>query len=82
MHLVVAENFHVKSVAHPPNKADTPLIINPNAVLTFAISVQSLKAISGRRSQIPELNCTINLAKLSLRDALNCLESFAVQAPV
>jgi hypothetical protein len=37
-----------------PFEADSPLIINPNAVLSPATSGQSLEAIPRQRGEIPE----------------------------
>jgi len=39
---VVIDDFHVMSVTGLPRKADAPLVIDPDAVLAFAVALESL----------------------------------------
>jgi len=39
---MVIDNFNLVSVAIAPNEAQTPLAIDPNAVLSFSVPVQCL----------------------------------------
>jgi len=41
----IIRDFHVVGVSFPPREADAPLIVDPNAVLSFAVSGQLLKPI-------------------------------------
>jgi hypothetical protein len=52
---VIIHNFYVRRADSPvrPFEADSPLIVNANAVLALAISGQGLKAITGQRRKIP-----------------------------
>jgi hypothetical protein len=49
---MVVDDFHVVGVAISPLEADAILIIDSDAVLTFALAVQSLQPVSGRYTQI------------------------------
>ena len=49
---MVVDDFHIVGVAIPPNEADAILIIDSDAVLAFALAVQSLQPVSGRNIQI------------------------------
>jgi hypothetical protein len=68
---MVVNALHVVSVAFPPNKTDTPLIIDANAVLSLAVAMERFEAIAGRRAKVTELRRGIQLAQLSLRDSLD-----------
>ena len=43
---MIINNFDIVDIPVTPGKADTPLQVNPNAVLPFTVSVQSLKVIA------------------------------------
>jgi hypothetical protein len=49
---VVISKLHVVSFTVAPNKADPPLIIDPNAELTSPITTQRLKPIAGHDPQL------------------------------
>jgi len=49
---VVVNNLHIFRVAVFPLKAEAPLVINPDRVLTSTVASQPLKPISRRRPQI------------------------------
>ena len=49
---MVVDDLDVMGVALLPGEADAPLVVDANTVLSFAVAVQSLKAVSGRRAQI------------------------------
>jgi hypothetical protein len=50
---MIIDYFHIKTISVSPNKTESPLIVDANAVPAFKISSQSLEAISRRRSKIP-----------------------------
>jgi hypothetical protein len=76
---VIIDNLDIRHVASVPDETDAPLIINPYAVLTSSVSVQSFQTISGRCRQISDLRGAIQLPELALGDALDSMESLAVQ---
>lgn len=49
---MVVDDFHIVGVAVPPYEADAILIIDSNAVLALALTVQSLQPVSGGDIQI------------------------------
>jgi hypothetical protein len=44
--LMIVNNFHVVSISVVPMKADSPLIVDPNAVLTVPVAVKLLQSVS------------------------------------
>jgi hypothetical protein len=48
---MIIDDFHIVAMAVTPNKTDSPLVIDPNRVLSFPITSQCFPLISGRRSQ-------------------------------
>jgi hypothetical protein len=49
---VIIHNLNVVGVAVPPPKADTPPIVNPDAVLPGTVARQLLELVAGRDSQV------------------------------
>ena len=54
-----------------PHKAESPLIVDANTVLTLAITAQSFQTIAGRHAKIVELFGGINSQKLRAGAVLN-----------
>jgi hypothetical protein len=71
MLLVIVHDLDFVNVALSPHEAETPLVVNPNAILPFAIPMQCLQAIAGRSCQIAQFRGAVQLPKLSPRNALN-----------
>src|SRR5258706_14592093 len=57
-----------------PLEAHPPLIVDPYAVLPFALSFQSFKAITGQSSQIQHGGCGLKTVKLQPRSPFNTEE--------
>jgi hypothetical protein len=51
---MVIDDLDVPGFAVPPNKANAPLLVDPNAVLPLPVAAQGFQAIAGRRRQIVE----------------------------
>jgi len=49
---MAVDDFHIVGVDVPPPEADVILIIDSDAVLALALTVQSLQPVSGRNIQI------------------------------
>ena len=58
---MVVYDLHIVSVTVFPNKADTVLIIDPNAVLAEAIALQRFQPIAGELCQVGKLNRRVDL---------------------
>jgi hypothetical protein len=67
---VVVDNLDVFGVAAGPAKANTPLVIDPNAVPAGPVSHQFLEAVSGGSSKINKTGCGIEQDEFSQSDAL------------
>jgi hypothetical protein len=66
---MIVYDFNIVSVSLAPTEADTPLVVDPNAVLPLPVSGQFLKAISWRDKKIIQLLRRIQQEKLPLSDA-------------
>jgi hypothetical protein len=62
---MVINNFHIFCTCIRPTKADTPLIIDTNAVLAGTIILESFKVISGWHPQIIKSAGDLELSKLT-----------------
>jgi hypothetical protein len=49
---MIINNFHVVWAIFPPLKADSPLLVDADALLSIPVSAQRLKAIAGKVHQI------------------------------
>ncbi len=58
-----------------PNKTNTPLIINANAMLPFALTMERFQTIAWWRRKVTQLRRTIQLPKLPASDGLDGLKS-------
>jgi hypothetical protein len=68
---VVINDFHVFCPNLRPTKADTPLIVDTNAVLTGTITLECLKVIAGWHPQIIKSTGDLELSKLTPRNLGN-----------
>jgi hypothetical protein len=73
--LVIIDDLYVVGVPFAPNKAQTPLVVDPNAVLSLSVAMQGFQAISRRRCQVSQFRGGIHLPKLPARDTLDCLKA-------
>jgi hypothetical protein len=70
---VIVHDFDILSAIVPP-EANTPLIVDPYAVLPSAVAMQRLKAIAWRHAQIGQSRHRIEKQQLPSRYALNGAE--------
>ncbi len=68
---VIVDHLNVESVASFPTKADTPLVVDPDAVLTPTITPERLKTITGRDAKFGELCCRVEPRKPATGDVLD-----------
>jgi hypothetical protein len=68
---VVIDYLHVVGIAFVPSKADAPLSVDPNAVLTGTVAPQPLQAVARRHTEIGQTRRRIQHAKLPQRHSLN-----------
>jgi hypothetical protein len=67
---MIINNFDVVRVSFSPLKADTPLLIDTDAVLTGAATCQLLKMVCRRDAQIRQRLGSVKNLELSSRRAL------------
>jgi len=79
---MIVYNLYLLCVACPPNEADSPLIIDPDAVLTFPISLQCFKSIRGRQTKIFQSDGSIYRIELHERALLNIGREFPREPPM
>ena len=64
--------------ASRPLKADPPLVIDPNAVLSLSVAFQGFESVAGQRAQILKLDRRFHAIQLEPRRAIDsreCLDS-------
>ncbi len=59
--------FNIGWARSCPDKTDAELIIEADAVLTFAMTAQRFQLIAWRRTQFPQLSCCVQLIQLTPR---------------
>ena len=65
--LVVVSDFDFVCMAILPAKTNTILFVDPNTMLTYAVTSEPLKPIARRNSQLREVAHSIELVKLATR---------------
>jgi hypothetical protein len=59
-----------------PNKTNTPLVIDANAVLAFSISLERFKPIAWRNTQTGQFGCCMQLQKLAACHTFDVFEAW------
>jgi len=72
---VIISDLNIKRIACVPSKANPILIVDSDAVLSRAISLQCLQAIRGRRRQVSKFFGAVDLNQFPKRDGRNGLKS-------
>jgi len=67
---MVINNFDIFRTSLGPVEANPELPVDPNAVLTLAITMQRLQQIAGRYFKIIQLTCSLELPNLPQGNAL------------
>ena len=65
-------------IVFPPDKADSPLTVDANAVLAPTIAVKSLQPVARRRGEVAQFGGSVQLAQLSLTNSLEGPKPFNV----
>ena len=65
---MVIDNLHVMRAVRFPAKADPPLVVDPDAVLSLAPALQRLKAVAGRHPQLFQFHRRIQHFQFPLHD--------------
>ena len=62
---MIVHDFDAVRAIHFPHEANTPLVIDANAVLALAIAFQRLELITWRNAQTGEFGCCMQLQQLA-----------------
>ena len=68
---MVIDDLHTVGVTSHPAKADAPLVIDPDAVLALAITLERLKPIGWRNPQIVQGGGVVEHAQFATRHGLD-----------
>jgi hypothetical protein len=68
---VVVHNFYIKGISVLPAKANPPLIIDSDTVLSFAIAFQSFEPVTGRDLEFVKALCLVQVQELPAGDPFN-----------
>src|SRR5262245_41413155 len=76
--LMVIDDFYVRWPRRPtrPLKADSPLVIDANAVLALAVTLQGFEPVTGQRTKIFDFDSCFQAVELQPGSALNSRERF------
>jgi hypothetical protein len=61
---MIIDDLDIVSVALAPHETDSPLIVDPDAVLTLAVAAKLLQPVAGRNPQILYHCALFNIASL------------------
>jgi hypothetical protein len=70
---VVIGNFDISGIAVTPFETDSPLVVYPNAPLSFSIACQLFESVGRWYPQKTKRGCGMNLSKLSKSNSLDTL---------
>lgn len=72
---MVINNFHIFRASLGPTEANPELLVNSNAVLTLAVTMQRFQHIPGRHFKIIQLACNLELPNLPQGNSLKVDEA-------
>jgi hypothetical protein len=68
---MIIHDFHLVSISFAPAKTYPPLVIYPDAMLSFASALQCFKAIAGWHGHVPQFRGGVQCQQLAPGAALN-----------
>jgi hypothetical protein len=77
---MVISDFNLPGIAIAPYKADPVLVIDPNAILSGAITFERFQSIAWKDRKIRERTGCMNLHELSLDNLRNPAEPLRIPA--
>jgi hypothetical protein len=75
--LVIVHYFHVVRVTIQPSETEPPLLVDPYAVLSMAIALQSLKPVTGWYTQFIQVHNSIQYPQFPHGGPLDVMRQFA-----
>jgi hypothetical protein len=77
---VIVHNLDIVSIAIAPDKTDSPMVIDADAMLALAMTRELFKAIAGRNAQILQRLRVVQHRELASGDSFDALETRKPQA--
>jgi len=74
---MIVHDLNFVSVTLPPHEAETPLVVNADAILPLPVAMQRFQAIARRSCQVAQFGGTVQLPELSSGDAFDSLKAAA-----
>ena len=68
---MIVHDFNIEDFAFPPGKTNPPLVVDSDAVLALAITLEGFEPISRRHLQIIEATRLVKVQELSARNPLD-----------
>ena len=68
---MIVHDLRVVGLPFPPREAESPLIVDPDAVLPRAIRLERFQAVARRNSKVFESPGRMKVEKLAARDPLD-----------
>lgn len=68
---MVVDDFYIVSIPITPEEANSPPVIDPDAMLSFSIAFQRLQAVSWRYEQKVQVHCGVKLNKFAQSHSLD-----------
>ncbi len=82
MLLVIVGDLDLESIALPPDEANSPLVVDPNAVLALAVTQKFLEVVSRRNIQVSQGIRRIQNPEFDVGPALDVTRKAATWLPV
>jgi len=80
--LVIVRDLDPESIALPPDEANSPLVVDPNAVLALAVTREFLEMVSRRNIQVCQGIRCIQNPKPDVGPALDIMGQATTELPV
>jgi len=78
---MIVSYFYVINAVIMPFKANAPLVVDPDTVLSFPVSFQCLKVVCRRDSKVFKVSGSMDHDKLPFSDPLNILRQIPGKTP-
>ena len=72
---MIIGDLNLKGVSITPNETDAILVVDPNAMLSFAIPLQGFQMVARKYGKIRKSNRCVDLHELSLNDRRQAIEA-------
>jgi hypothetical protein len=72
---VIVDDLDFVGVSIPPDETEPPLVVDANAVLSFASPTQRFQAIARWRRHVAQFHGAVQLTEFSARDVLDRLKT-------